>query len=430
MIMTEIGSRKACPHPAFWFCCFLVLLSSYPVYSQEAGDETVDVPSESEQRELQAEEDPLKIEEAERELERELDEEKLSVETENPWSAEFYASLRLRYRSRDSEADLEDGSSRLGLSGDWHNSEGIYVLGRYETGFNLLDGLEGLADAGETAEEFKDSFFTRLAYLGVDAPGYQVIAGKNWSPYYAVAGLTDRFMGTGGTASGTFNAQTDGGPTGTGRAENVLQGKFNVDFLPNRLFKPFELDIQLQGGNRIPFADGPSYEYAAGFSAMLATQNDFNIGIAYNHASIDLAADPQLRQIGIDGDAQAFIIGTRAFGDRWYAGLTYSILKDHETTNDGIYFDGYGSEFYGQVQLSDRFWLVGGYNYLTPFSDEDQAGKYRVKFGVLGFRYTFDKFRRMFYGNMEINDSTNRDGTRVSNVYTVGIRWDVTPWKR
>ena len=49
---------------------------------------------------------------------------------------------------------------------------------------------------------------------------------------------------------------------------------------------------------------------------------------------------------------------------------------------------------------------------------------------MLGFRYTFDKFRRMFYGNMEINDSTNRDGTRVSNVYTVGIRWDVTPWKR
>ena len=426
--MTEIGSRKTCPHPASWIL-FVALLTSYPVYSQEADNETVDVPSESEQRELQAEEDPLKIEEAERELERELDDEKLSVETEQPWSAEFYASLRLRYRGSNDQADLEDGSSRLGLSGDWHNSEGLYLLGRYESGFNLLDGLEGLASAGETAEEFKNSFFTRLAYLGVDAPGFQMIAGKNWSSYYTVSGLTDRFMGTGGTATGTFNAQTDGGATGTGRADNVLQGKFNVDFLPNRLFKPFELDVQIQDGNRIPFGDGASYDYAAGFSAMLATQQGFNLGIAYNHASIDLGGDPQLRQIGIYGDAQAFIIGTRAFGDRWYAGLTYSVLKNHETTNDGIYF-GYGSEFYGQVQLSDRFWLIGGYNYLTPSSGQDQAGAYEIKFAVLGFRYTFDKFRRMFYGNMEINDSINRDGTRVANVYTVGIRWDVTPWKR
>ena len=68
--------------------------------------------------------------------------------------------------------------------------------------------------------------------------------------------------------------------------------------------------------------------------------------------------------------------------------MTYAVLNNHETTNDGIYFDGYGSEFYGQLQLTDRFWLIGGYNYLTPSSDQDQAGDYEVKFGVFGFRYT------------------------------------------
>ena len=139
MTMTEFHGRKVrIRTTSRLFCAVSLLTFVYPVFSQEDTDEVVDVPSETEQRELEAEEDPLIIDEAERELERELDDEKLSVETEQPWSAEFYASLRLRYRGSNDQADLEDGSSRLGLSGDWHNSEGLYLLGRYESGFLSL----------------------------------------------------------------------------------------------------------------------------------------------------------------------------------------------------------------------------------------------------------------------------------------------------
>ena len=117
-------------------------------------------------------------------------------------------------------------------------------------------------------------------------------------------------------------------------------------------------------------------------------------------------------------------MGTRAFGDRWYAGLLISRLENHDTTNEGIYFDGWGSEFYGQYQLKDRIWLVGGYNYLSPDSDQLQAGDYRVDYGVAGVRYTFDEFKRMIFANVQFEGSKNTDGERLSDIYTVGVRWD------
>jgi len=200
----------------------------------------------------------------------------------------------------------------------------------------------------------------------------------------------------------------------------------SVDFLPQRYFKPFDLNLQVQKGNPVPFGDGAQYGSAFGASAVLTTQKDFTIGIAYNHAAIDLEHNPSLRSIGISGDARAAIIGTRGFGDRWYAGFVLARLEDHETTDDGIYFDGWGSEFYGQYQLFDRLWFVGGYNTLEPDSDQDQARSYRIRYAVAGLRYTFEDFRRMIYVNVRFDDSIDADGTPGGNIYTIGVRWDLS----
>ena len=101
-------------------------------------------------------------------------------------------------------------------------------------------------------------------------------------------------------------------------------------------------------------------------------------------------------------------------------------MENHETTNDGIYFDGWGSEFYGQYQMSRRLWFVGGYNILEPDSDQVQAGDYRVKYAVAGLRYTFEDFRHMIFANVRFNDGVDADGTPQATVYTVGVRWDLS----
>ena len=50
---------------------------------------------------------------------------------------------------------------------------------------------------------------------------------------------------------------------------------------------------------------------------------------------------------------------------------------------------------------------------------------YRLRYGVLGLRYSFDKFREMVYSEIRLDDSLSVDGTRPGNTYTVGVRWDV-----
>ncbi len=77
-------------------------------------------------------------------------------------------------------------------------------------------------------------------------------------------------------------------------------------------------------------------------------------------------------------------------------------------------------------------WFVGGFNVLEPDDKEVLARNYRVRYSVAGLRYSFDDFRRMIFANVRIDDSFNADGTRGSDVFTIGIRWDLSKrgWRR
>ena len=390
----------------------------------EAGDSVAEQElseqlAEPELRELQANENPEAVEAEKRKAQRE----ETTPFTPPLRELEVYGSARVRLRLQSEKSEWQDGGSRAGAKLNWEVTENNFIFGRGEIGFNLLDGFAELTNPGEVSDEFEDSIFERLLYLGLDTPIGQGLFGKNWSPYYSVAEYTDRFIDSGGSASGAFNADTDGGPTGTGRADEALQTDFNIDFLPGNLFKPFQLNVQVQNKNEIPFGNGLRYGVAIAGSAEMTTQKDFKFGVAYNRATVGEDDLQSLRPIGLTGDAEALLLGTRAFGDRWYAGLTLSRLKNHMTTDEGKYFDAMGAEFYGQFQLRDRLWLIGGFNGLRPDSDEPLARDYRVLYGVFGVRFTFDGFQRMIYANYKLDDSRNADGSRGANVVTLGVRW-------
>lgn len=343
-----------------------------------------------------------------------------------PSGFDIYGSIRLRARDQNGKDELQDGGSRIGAEAHWQLGQDYFLFGRYEAGFNLLSNFRFESEPGEETGQIRSSLFTRLAYAGVVTPFGYLTAGKNWSTYYSVAGLTDRLSGTGGSASGTYNANSDGGATGTGRADNVLQSKLSLELLPHKLFKPFNFDVQVQQGNPIPYGRGAEYGTAFGISALMTTQKNFTIGVAYNYAEIDLNTNPSLRDIGINGSSRALLIGTRAFGKRWYAALLVSRLENHEATNDGIYFHGWGSELYAQYQLTHRLWLAGGYNLLKPDSDQVQAGAYEVDYSVLELKYSIADFRRYVFANVKFDNSTQANGIRTGNVYTIGIQWDLS----
>lgn len=343
------------------------------------------------------------------------------------FTGNVYGSIRLRYRQTDAGGLLGDAGSRAGAQGEWRASQDSWAYARVELGFNLLDELDQLfSPSGSSGEsQAGQSLFPRLYTVGFETPVIVASYGKSWSTYYKISNFTDRFDSNGSAAVGTFNAQTDGGATGTGRADQVLQTQAYIDFLPERSkVNPFNLNIQLQKGQPIPGVDGVNYQYSIGLSAVLDSREDYSLGVAYNLATVDELDNPAVRAAGIKGDAQALLIGARWFDDKSYIGVAVARLLNHETTDEGTYFDGWGSELYARYRLIKKYWLVGGYNWLTPDEEEVQAGQYELLYGVIGLRYSIDEFNRLAYAEWRIDNTTNESGDDVGDIFTIGIRWD------
>ena len=115
----------------------------------------------------------------------------------------------------------------------------------------------------------------------------------------------------------------------------------------------------------------------------------------------------------------------KSTGDRWFASLVLSRLDNIETTDENKYFNGYGGELFGQWEFVDRWWVTAGGNWLEPEEESKQAGDYEIRYGVLGLRYSLDGLNRMLYAEWRIDDGRFTDGSRGSNEFTVGVRWDL-----
>lgn len=345
-----------------------------------------------------------------------------------PDTFEFYGSLRYRHRQTAEASFAGDAGSRAGIDGEYQFIENYWVLGRAEYGFNFFDSLDLVFDHdGRSNNTFREDVFIRLGYIALETPNAFLIYGKNWSTYYQVASFTDRFQGAGGAASGIYSGGTDGGPSGTGRADNVLQTRIQIEhpWGPLSVFKPFTLNLQAQAGEKIPYAEDTRYDYSLGFSFILERKDNIKTGVAVNYAAIREEDLPRLRPLGIDGDDVAVLLGVQWFGPKWYAATTLSWLKNHMASSDGFYVDAWGSEGYGHYQLAQRWWLVGGWNYLEPLAGERETD-YVLRYGVLGVRYTFKDFQRMIYANIRFDKSrpSHSEGEEMSNTYTIGLKWD------
>ncbi len=341
----------------------------------------------SDERELEANEDPLTRKR-----------QAVLSAAEATSHFEINGSIRIRNRRTRSDDVWEDFGSRVGADAWYETAPQRWLFARYEAGFNLLEELEVDSLPSRPDQELGDTAFTRLAYVGMQFGENVLAVGKNWSTYYQVAAFTDRLDSVGGQASGAFNAQTDGGASGTGRADGVLQGRLKLGVLGdpgNRL--PLEVNLQVQASQEIPGLAGFEYERGYGISSILGLASDIDIGLAYNSSEIDIARIPVENRNGLDGDLSAWLIGARWYNDDWYLGATWSRTSNLHTTDALTYFDGEAFEFYGQYQIAKDVWLLAGMNKLEPDSDQLQAGQYRLEYGVLGARYLFDGFSRMIY---------------------------------
>jgi hypothetical protein len=145
----------------------------------------------------------------------------------------------------------------------------------------------------------------------------------------------------------------------------VLQARIYTNSLKAFRIKPFNLNLQYQHGQPIPWVENRHYGKQYGASA-------------------------------------------------W--------LDNIETTDQNKYVNARGAELYVQWEFKKRWWLVGGGNWLKPYDDDPEAGHFEKAYWVLRLRYTLDSFNRMLYAEYRIDYGTLYDGTPRKNELTLGFR--------
>jgi predicted porin len=130
----------------------------------------------------------------------------------------------------DDGVDVANNGSRFGIKAEQKLSDGFSVIGQGEwkvnlgqgdTRYNISENPEtGLAELDSTTN---DAIGTRLGFLGMRFGPYGTLTlGKQWGVYYDVSEWTDRYAVFGAHGSSTYNAGTDGGQTGEGRANDAV----------------------------------------------------------------------------------------------------------------------------------------------------------------------------------------------------------------
>ncbi len=326
---------------------------------------------------------------------------------------DHYGSLRvLTATDTDGHSEVRNNSSRLGIRGEKALFGRLTAFGRYELGMNLVANdrtilLTG-GDPGTPIGQGSQAVFTRLGFVGIGTPIGNFSWGKQWSPYYDVAEFADQLAVFSGLASGAFGAGTDGGLAGTGRSERAV--------IYREAWGPVALGLQIQ--NRSLTLNDSSWADTFGGSLLVGKQNGFAVGAAYNEVrdGVELPT-PNETQLG----DKATIYGVRFRSARFYAGAIYSVLKQHEVDDLGRRFDGNGFELALRQHFSERLWIEGAYNDLSP--DSDHPGDFRIRFGAVNLVYDFSVASRLF-GGFKLENSLRSDRTDFqTSTFAAGLNY-------
>lgn len=323
-----------------------------------------------------------------------------------------YGSLRvLTAWDTGGRNEIRNHGSRLGLRGEKQLFDGVTAFARLELGVNMVANDRAIlatADPGAPIGQGSQAVASRLGLVGVQTDVGQFSWGKQWSAYYDVAEFTDQFQIFSGAATGAFGAGTDGGLSGTGRAERAL--------LYRELLGPVSAAVQVQ--NRASSPNDKSWADAWGGSTVINLGHGLGVGAAYNEVR-DGVADPTPNEPKLGDKAAIFAVRYR--GGPWYIATSCSILTQHEIDDLGRRYDGRGFEVAFRRTLTDRVWVEAGYNELRP--NANHPGDFRVRLGIGNVVYRFGDASRTFVG-FKIDTSRRSDGTSSSDhVVAAGLNY-------
>jgi predicted porin len=282
------------------------------------------------------------------------------------------------------------------------------------TQFNL--SANGPGDFGVIGTETNPVFTARLGYVGVDfGPFGRVAFGKHTAVHYDISSYTtDRFNVFGGQGTSTYVAGTDGGASGTGFADRVVN-------YHNTIFKIFE--VGLQGQFRGPDENG------VGASLQVTILPGVRVGGAWTHTNWPQTAKDLVRELG--GNADYTALGTLIDWRFLQLGFVYSHQENGDLAqvpfqgvNTPVAFDSNGAELYVRGGF-DKFGVIVGFTYQEPdVVDPLLDPEFNTAYLILGGEWFVARGAKIYSESKIDLGSVAATGGSGDSVFTIGFRYD------
>jgi predicted porin len=316
--------------------------------------------------------------------------------------------------------EIANNSSRFGISAAQRILPELSLFARGEWRVSLGQGDVSYAvsenpDTGLLSLESSTApaIGTRLGFVGLRFGRFGALSlGKQWGVYYDVSEWTDRYTVFGAHGSSTFNAGTDGGQTGEGRANDALVYRVDAG--------PISVGLQAQ------FLDLRTHAIDS-ISASLIGRLAVGLcaGIAYSRAFLDLP--PNIA--GYDGrDAQALTAGATFEREGWTLSSVNTWTRNHElvaTEAATVAYDTLGAELFVARRFENRLMPYAGFDFAIPRQLDARfiEPNYGTRDVIAGVRWLLDPVADSYvYLEGRTGGSRGPDGERVADVLTLGIR--------
>jgi predicted porin len=351
--------------------------------------------------------------------------------------------LSIYYISGDNDySEVNDGFSRFNFNFNRDLGDGWNAFSHLEWGIqvsstdnNYQIGNNGLSSIGPTS----DTIWLHKGYVGINHKSYgEFTIGKQWGVSYDVGGATDWFEVFGSDAQGTYNFNTDGGFSGTGRAEQAVQYRMTFDKLTlSAQFMATDevLDFKIDSGGTTPpiFSGTLNIEDSYGASVKYEAPFELNFGVAYNKAKLKVG-DVNGNELSVDDELTGAFITYRNFGEPGlYIGLVLTNMKNHDFDDQKqVMAEANGIEFISIYRFNNPFAIVGGFISLDDvtkpsFTSKSKSnGKYKNEYFILSARYFWDE-NFYIYLEQKIDNSVSSNPSVVpvpGNAAALGMRFD------
>ena len=244
------------------------------------------------------------------------------------------------------------------------------------------------------------------------------------STHYDITSYTtDRFNVFGGQSTATYVANTDGGQSGTGRADQTIL--YHLKFA--KIF-----DFGAQGQLRT--SDTPQAFNGFGFSFQAQALPGLKLGGAYNKTYFDHFLTTTVLH---GGGTDYWAFG----GQGTWRNLEWGADYVHQNNGDvafipeptggpenvAIGFSANGVELYSRLKFG-KFAAVAGFDDYIPFDLSPFINpSFKTRYAVLGAEWHFSPAGYVFIES-RLGDSTDAQGNGGLNAGAIGFRYDFN-WK-